>query len=78
MANDNKIYEMTGCLSKCEKFVYNAEAKGSMMAEEAESAEQNNTLSIALMLVKGEYEEREQVTCDMLILSVDTESNVLT
>ena len=61
MANDQKVYEMTGCLSKCEKYVYNAEAEGSLLALEADRPEQNDTLSIQLMLVTGEYEERKQV-----------------
>ena len=61
MANDQKVYEMTGCLSKCEKYVYNAEAEGSLLALEADRPEQNDSLSIQLMLVTGEYEERKQV-----------------
>ena len=61
MANDQKVYEMTGCLSKCEKYVYNAEAEGSLLALEADWPDQNDTLSIQLMLVTGEYEERKQV-----------------
>ena len=65
MANDQKVYEMTGCLSKCEKYVYNAEAEGSLLALEADSQEPNDTLSIQLMLVTGEYEERKQVNFSM-------------
>ena len=61
MANDQKVFEMTGCLSKCDKYVYNAEAEGSFLALEADSPEQNDTLTIQLMLVTGEYEERKQV-----------------
>lgn len=72
MANDQKIYELTGCLSKCDKYVYNAEAEGSLTAWEAESAEENNTLSIQLMLTTGEYEEREQVHSTIVRLSIQT------
>ena len=65
MANDQKVYDMTGCLSKCEKYVYNAEAEDSMLAQEAVFPEHNNTLAILLMLVTGEYEERRQVYCPL-------------
>ena len=76
MANDQKVYDMTGCLSKCEKYVYNAEAEDSMLAQEAVFPEHNNTLAILLMLVTGEYEERRQVYCPFFRLSMHIGSNI--
>ena len=76
MANDQKVYDMTGCLSKCEKYVYNAEAEDSMLAQEAVFPEHNNTLAILLMLVTGEYEERRQVYCPCVRLSMHIGSNI--
>ena len=76
MANDQKVYDMTGCISKCEKYVYNAEAEDSMVAWEAEIPEQNNTLAIQLMLVTGEYEERRQVKYPFVRLSMHIGYNI--
>ena len=57
-ANDNKIYAMTGCLSKCDKYVYDIQSEG---APDKNDDDDENTLTIRLTIYSGEYEEREQV-----------------
>ena len=60
-ADDNKILDITGCLSKCDKYVYDAHLEG------LSDPLNNDTLFISLAISSGEYELREQVIYSMEI-----------
>ena len=60
-SDDNDIFELTGCLSKCDKYEYSARAVNDLQNYPAEVPEYINTVSIRLEVPSGEYELREQV-----------------
>ena len=56
-ADENKIFNLTGCLSKCEKYEYSMQPLGEMEY----TSLSKNTLVLALNMPKAEHEIREQV-----------------
>ena len=60
-ADDNEIFKITGCLSKCEKYKYSAWAVNDLQNYPAEDPEYVNTLWLRFFVPSGEYELREQV-----------------
>ena len=60
-ADDNEIFKITGCLSKCEKYKYSAWALNDLQNYPAEYPEYVNTLWLRFSVPSGEYELREQV-----------------
>ena len=61
-AEDNGIFELTGCLSKCDKYKYNAWPLNDLQNYPPEDNNwPNNTLWISFIVPSAEYELREQV-----------------
>ena len=66
LADENEIYELTGCLSTCEKFEYAVHpmtdltiANSSSFADHGEA--EPNTLKLTFYITSGRHELREQV-----------------
>ena len=60
-ANENEIYNLTGCLSKCDRFKYRAEPVDGITSMTTEDARLNNTIRLMLYYPSGEYVSMEQV-----------------
>ena len=59
-ANDKELYDLTGCLSMCEKYAYSAQQEGATTYTENPDST-NNTLMLGLYYSNVEHELREQV-----------------
>ena len=66
-ANDKEIFDLTGCLSMCEKYAYSAQQEGSTIFEENPD-NLNTTLMLFLYYSNVEHELREQVKISKLAL----------
>ena len=61
-SDDNGIFELTGCLSKCDKYKYSAWPLNDLQHYPAEDySTAINTLYLRFYVPSGEYELREQV-----------------
>ena len=60
-SDDNEIFELTGCLSTCDKYKYSARAVNDLQNYPAKDPEDINTLTMRFIVPSGEYELREQV-----------------
>ena len=60
-SDDNEIFELTGCLSKCDKYEYSARAVNDLQNYPAKDPEDINTITMRFIVPSGEYELREQV-----------------
>ena len=61
-ANDKKIFDLTGCLSMCDKYAYTAQEIGGM--QYVKSPDTNtSTFSLQLYYSNVEHELREQIIC---------------
>ena len=63
-ANDNGIFGLTGCLSKCHKYKYNARSLGIVQKNNEGTTGQTippNTIQLMFMHPTTEHEVREQV-----------------
>ena len=58
-ADDTEIFELTGCLSRCDKFRYTV--KEHRPLQQTRKAWTNNTLDLAFWFLSGEHEVRQQV-----------------
>ena len=66
--NDKKIFELTGCLSKCDKYQYIANPKRDLK-EHKEFSKQNKTngeYKAFFVITNGRNEFREQVLWSLL------------
>ena len=61
MANDNDIFEITNCLSKCDKNEYTSKPIGGFTTYPNDDPRVNNTLRIQFYYSSVDYEIREQV-----------------
>ena len=59
-ANGTEIFVLTGCLSKCDKYSYTAQARDDLQIIDCKHPE--NTLDITFGFPSGLHEIREQVT----------------
>ena len=66
-ANDKEIFDLSGCLSLCEKYAYSAQQEGSTIFEENPD-NLNTTLMLFLYYSNVEHELREQVKISKLAL----------
>ena len=62
-SNANKIYKITGCLSKCERYHYTIKPKTGVISNEGE-----RDMSIYLYLPTGETEVMKQVNTPFNLL----------
>ena len=65
-ANSGDIFRITGCLSKCDKFVYSAKPVTDIRIEDPKISYtpwDNNTFKVVFYFPTGEYELKEQVRC---------------
>ena len=60
-ANDKEIFDLTGCLSMCEKYAYSAQLEGATTFTETLD-NLNTTLEINFYYSNVEHELREQVS----------------
>ena len=66
-ANDKELFDLTGCLSMCEKYAYSAQQEGATTYTEngdylgTNPDTTNNTLMLGLYYSNVEHELREQV-----------------
>ena len=59
-ANDKELFDLTGCLSMCEKYAYSAQQESATTYMENPDST-NNTLMLILYYSNVEHELREQV-----------------
>ena len=59
-ANDKGIFDLTGCLSNCEKYAYTAQQEVSTMYVE-NPINNDTTLELAFYFANVEHELRQQV-----------------
>ena len=59
--NETEIFDLTGCLSKCDKFWYTIHSKGPLDTETCKKYIPNNTLHMTFGFTNGIHEIREQV-----------------
>ena len=59
-ANDTDIYKLTGCLSKCDKYSYSAQARDDLQKKDCKGTP-NNTVKVTFGFPSGLHEIREQV-----------------
>ena len=72
-ANDKEIFDLTGCLSMCEKYAYTSQQNGgTSYMEDTNNA--NTTLVLQLYYSHVEHELREQV--NMCKVGIETDYNV--
>ena len=71
-SDDNGIFELTGCLSKCDKYKYSVLPVNDLQRYPAEE-KYINTLLIRFYVPSGDYELMEQV----LFFQVDLDNNLL-
>ena len=80
-ANENEIYNLTGCLSKCDRFKYRAEPVDGITSMTTEDARLNNTIRLMLYYPSGEYVSMEQVNayvvCMCLMIWLNATSSFL-
>ena len=73
-SDDNGIFELTGCLSKCDKYKYSAWPLNDLQHYPAEDySTAINTLYLRFYVPSGDYELMEQV----LFFQVDLDNNLL-
>ena len=60
-SDDNEIFKLTGCLSKCDKYKYSARQLNDIQYFRTEEPDFINTLLLRVYVASGEYELREQV-----------------
>ena len=63
-SDDDRIYELTGCLSKCDKYKYSAAPVNELYhfpAKEYSELINFNAIALRFFIPSGEYELREQV-----------------
>ena len=60
-ANDNEIFRLTGCLSKCNKYEYVAFPWGTTSSMELDDPKFNQTLDMKIYYTNVEHELRQQV-----------------
>ena len=60
-ANDNEIYNVTGCLSKCDKYKYTAQPQDVFRKTMTDDPIMNDTLQMFFYIPSGEHEVKEQV-----------------
>ena len=58
-ANDTEIFSLTGCLSKCHKFSFTAQARSELKEKEC-SHPSKKTLELTFGFPSGQHEIREQ------------------
>ena len=63
LADENEIYELTGCLSTCEKFEYAVHPMTDLTITKDEDPNNENTLRLEFYFTTGRHELREQVMC---------------
>ena len=69
-ANDNEIFDLTGCLSLCDKYAYTAQQVMGMKYMDATNSN-TSTLTLQFYYSDVEHELREQVILvDMLLYDV--------
>ena len=61
-ANDIEISNLTGCVPKCDHFIYKSEPVGSMTNYKTIDPSQNNTVVMQLYFPTGTYQVREEVS----------------
>ena len=72
-ANDKKIYEMTGCLSMCDKFAYTAQQVVGMQYVDSSDTLNTTTLTLQLYYSNIEHELREQVNFPAMSAIINSE-----
>ena len=61
--DDNGIYDITGCLSKCDKYKYSSWPLNDLQNYPAQDSDlPSNTLLLRFIVMSAEYELREQVS----------------
>ena len=62
-ANDNGIFDLTGCLSRCHKYKYKARSLGIVMKNSKQTGQDisPNTIQLSFYFPTTEHEVREQV-----------------
>ena len=73
-ADDNEIFDLTGCLSKCDKYMYSAWPLNDLQNLLAEEVAKDysvtintTTLWLNFIVQSAEYELREQVLCPQVL-----------
>ena len=60
-AAENEIYEMTGCLSTCDKFEFAVQPMTDLTLTKTSSEEKANTVSLSFYFTTGRHDLREEV-----------------
>ena len=60
-AAENEIYEMTGCLSTCDKFEFAVQPMTDLTLTKTTSEEKANTVRLAFYFTTGRHDLREEV-----------------
>ena len=62
-ANETEIYEMTGCLSKCDKYEYDVQPMTDIVTTDSPAGSHlDNTIELRFIFTNGRHELKEQVT----------------
>ena len=67
LADENEIYELTDCLSTCEKFEYAVQPMTDLTITEENDKTKANTLRLQFYFTTGRHELREQVKYLMIL-----------
>lgn len=68
LADENKIFELTGCLSTCDKYEYAVQPYTSLnkMKHNQSEMEEPNALGLKFYFLTGKHEVKEQVIYENL------------